>query len=145
VFAGGLAGYIQGGALQYCFARGNVDANNTNTGSTNYVRAGGLVGQLSVGAQYCYSTGSVAASTAGTGTVTINGFAVTAASHTACYYNTDTTGRTDTGTGYTYLTTEQMTDSVNYSTIYSGWNFSTVWSISPSINGGYPYLTGMAP
>jgi hypothetical protein len=141
VYAGSLAGYFQGGTIQYCFARGNVDANNTNTGPTSNVFAGGLVGRLLIAAQHCYSTGSVAASKAGTCTVYINGFANTSASHTACYYNTDTTGRTDTGTGYTYLTTSQMMDSANY----SGWNFSTVWSISPSINGGYPYLTGMAP
>jgi hypothetical protein len=145
VYAGGLAGFFQGGAIQYSFSRGNVDANITNSGSTNPVFAGGLVGRLFIPALHCYSTGSVAASTAGTGAININGFANTSASNTACYYNTDTTGRTDTGTGYTYLTTSQMTDSVNYSTNYSGWNFSTIWSISPSINGGYPYLTGMAP
>jgi hypothetical protein len=28
---------------------------------------------------------------------------------------------------------------------YSGWGFPATWSISSSINGGYPYLTGMAP
>jgi hypothetical protein len=42
-----------------------------------------------------------------------------------------------------------MMDSANY----SGWDFAgettngtnDYWSISSSINGGYPYLTGMAP
>lgn len=115
--------------------------NITNSGLTAPVYAGGLAGLAQRPAQYSYSTGSVAASTAGTGAVNINGFAITSATHTACYYNTDTTGRTDTGTGYTYLTTVQMMDSANY----SGWDFSTVWSISSSINGGYPYLTGLAP
>ncbi len=143
--AGGLVGWMRSsGSAVNCFARGNVDAKITS-GSTFPVYAGGLVGRLMVAAQYCYSTGSVAASTAGTGTVYINGFAIASGTLTACYYNTDTTGRTDTGTGYTYLTTSQMTDSVNYSTNYSGWTFPTVWSISSSINGGYPYLTGMAP
>ncbi len=109
----------------------------------------GEAGFTKIAAQYCYSTDSIAASTAGTGTVNKNGFANTSATHTACYYNTDTTGRTDTGTGYTYLTTSQMMDSANY----SGWDFAgettngtnDYWSISSSINGGYPYLTGMAP
>jgi hypothetical protein len=26
-----------------------------------------------------------------------------------------------------------------------GWDFTSTWSISSSINGGYPYLTGMEP
>jgi hypothetical protein len=25
------------------------------------------------------------------------------------------------------------------------WDFTSTWSISSSINGGYPYLTGMEP
>ncbi len=138
--AGGLVGWMRSyGSSVNCFARGNVDAKITS-GSTYPVYAGGLVGRLMVAAQYCYSTGSVAASTAGTGTVYINGFAVASGTLTACYYNTDTTGRTDTGTGYNPLTTSQMQNFANY----TGWSAS-IWSISSSINDGYPYLTGMVP
>ncbi len=142
VIAGSLAGRIGGGTVTNCFARGNVDAHITNSGSTAAMYAGGLVSQLSGTAHYCYNTGSVAAS--GYGSVSINGFANTSTSNTACYYNTDTTGRIDTGTGYTYLSTSQMKDSANF----SGWDFTgdpPNWSISSSINDGYPYLTGMAP
>ena len=38
-------------------------------------------------------------------------------------------------------TTAQMKDQANY----TGWNFSTVWSMTPGINNGYPYLTWNPP
>lgn len=154
VFSGSLAGRISIGVgckVANCFARGDVDAHITNSGSSNPLYAGGLIGQSTgtVTIQYCYNTGTIFAETDGTGTVAINGFIPTiAGTITACYYNRDTTGRTDTGTGYTYLTTSQMKDSANY----SGWDFAgtppsvpPIWSISSSINNGYPFLTGMVP
>jgi hypothetical protein len=155
VSAGSLAGSIiapPGSKVTNCFARGNVDARITNSGSTATLYAGGLIGQLTVSGpiQYCYNTGTIVAFNEGTGLKNVNGFANIASNPiTACYYNTDTTGRTDTGTGFTYLTTSQMKDSANY----SGWDYSgeTVngsndyWSISSSVNNGYPYLSGMVP
>lgn len=53
---------------------------------------------------------------------------------TASYWDTQTGYATSpSGTG---LTTLQMKDSSNY----SGWDFSTIWAISSSVNDGYPYL-----
>jgi len=146
VHAGGLGGYISGGTVQNCFARGNVDANITNTGSSNPVFAGGLVGRLSATAQYCYSTGTIAASTVGTGAVNIYAFAG-GSSSTACYYDMTTSGIADDGVDTNGIG-KSHSDMILQSTYQPGannWDFSTVWSISPSINGGYPYLTGMAP
>jgi hypothetical protein len=61
-----------------------------------------------------------------------------------CYWNTQTTG---TSSGYGTITSGGTFSGSGLTTVqmklqssFSGWNFSTVWSISPSINNGYPYL-----
>jgi hypothetical protein len=44
-------------------------------------------------------------------------------------------------TGATGLITAQMTDSVNYRTIFAGFDFNTVWA--PPANGLRPQLNGV--
>jgi hypothetical protein len=54
---------------------------------------------------------------------------------TDCYYNSETTGQSDTGKGIP-LTTEEMKNSVNF----TNWDFDTVWGIDQG--NSYPYLIG---
>jgi hypothetical protein len=67
---------------------------------------------------------------------------------TACYYDSETSGYdADGGTGWTTGGTATSTaDMITEATFTgAGWDFTTTWSISSSINSGYPYLTGMEP
>ncbi|HRZ25399.1 MAG TPA: GLUG motif-containing protein [Spirochaetota bacterium] len=139
---GGLVG-DNNGNLTDCHAKGAV------TGSF-YV--GGLVGYsfqfTGMGGNdpvmtHCYATGLV------TGSSNTGGFAGVSAKgiYANCYYDTETTGQSDTGKGEPRTTREmKLLDS---STIYVGWDFTgettngteDIWTISGSVNSGYPYLT----
>jgi hypothetical protein len=126
---------LSGVSIINCFARGDVNARYTGTDVEISVFAGGLAGYSNRPVQYSYSTGSVFADSKG-GVAVYKGFAGASGALTDCYYDKDTSGHNDTGTGYTYLTTSQMKDSANY----SGWDFAAIWAISGSVNNGYPYL-----
>lgn len=67
ISAGGLAGYIENGSIQNCYALGTVLADNPHASAAS-PRAGGLVGELkSTDLSYCFAKGSVTAQTAGSG------------------------------------------------------------------------------
>ncbi|WZL72511.1 GLUG motif-containing protein [Clostridiaceae bacterium 35-E11] len=105
-YVGGLIGMIGSGTIQNAYARGAVVANGTPTGP---MHLGGLVGKLpDVGIQPTF---------------------------TNCYYDTNTSGQTDTGRG-TPKTTEEMK---SLST-FVGWDFTSIWGINAEENSGYPFL-----
>jgi hypothetical protein len=114
------------------------------------VNAGGFAGNHSGSSnsiRYCYNTGTISATTSGTVPVTTHGFVAVFPSGTitACYYNTDTTGHSESSPG---AITPVSTGAMKSQGTYAGWDFtsaSPVWSINSSINSGYPYLTGMVP
>ncbi len=132
---GGFVGYAYGSTLiENCFSLAGV--------SSKYGQCGGFVGSIYNGTiRYCYSTG-----TASGGGESYGGFAgyrfednyFITVIMTSCYYNTRTCGWSDTGKG-TPLTSWQMVISSNY----SGWDFSTVWTIDAGAS--YPYLRGVSP
>jgi Secretion system C-terminal sorting domain/The GLUG motif len=156
---GGIVGYSDG-IVSKCYSTGNV------TGS---YQVGGVVGDNDIGlTANCYSTGNITGINVG-GVVGLNGNSGTvsncyaignvtgdiktggvvgeiydSATVSNCYWNTQTTGMssgygtiTDGGTfSGTGLTTAQM----KLQSSYSGWDFTTVWSIDSGINNGYPYL-----
>ncbi|MDD2332106.1 MAG: FlgD immunoglobulin-like domain containing protein, partial [Candidatus Cloacimonetes bacterium] len=120
-------------ALVNCFASGNVS--NTTTGSL----IGGLIGAVFSGpVQNCYSIGAVN----GIGTsVTLWGGLIgnSLIAISNSYYNTETSGRTDSNRGLP-RTTDEMTFPHAVNT-YIGWNFDTIWAPDlAGMNGGYPYL-----
>lgn len=155
-YVGGIAG-DNASEITKCYSTGNV------TGSGAYV--GGFVGSTGYVITNCYSTGSVTGGNdvgsfigLNNGTVTncyATGHAVgssnvsglvgenySAGTVDGCYWDRQTTGW---ATGYGYnrntfsasgLNTPQMKDSSSF----VGWDFTSVWSINPSINNGYPYL-----
>ncbi|MBF9016430.1 MULTISPECIES: GLUG motif-containing protein [unclassified Oceanispirochaeta] len=120
---GGLIG-LSSGPVSNCFATGNLTGTN---------EMGGLVGSNSNGIDRCFATGSVPGASNG-GIVAIDTGMVN-----YCYYDTETTGQTET-TGAPTSTAAMKTQST-----FTNWDFSEIWSIDSTINNGYPYLIGMAP
>jgi hypothetical protein len=139
---GGLVGgcgdpYGPESTIRDSYARGNVTAaNGPNEG------AGGLVGDVRVMGRIerCYAataalSGGSAGGIAGGNILTSPGTA------SFSYYDGSVSL---TGTKYVFgieYTTAQMKSAANY----AGWDFASVWAISPTINNGYPYLRNVAP
>jgi len=125
---GGLVGYNDGGWIEDSYSKCKVSGKSF---------VGGLVG-FSGGEQFakiknCYSTGTVSAKKD-----IVGGFAGqnTAGSKiVSCYYDKETSGKADTSKGDA-RTTKQMRQRGNY----IDWDFTDVWKIDTSKNGGYPYL-----
>lgn len=138
-YVGGLVGrnhFYYGdrnAAITNCYAHGDVTA-------TGY--AGGLVGynyyeggSYTTAIQYCYSIGVVTGSRSTGGIVGENNGVVTAS-----YYNSETSGQTDTVKG-TPVTTADM----KVSSTYAGWDFDQTWAMSENVYDGYPYLQAIIP
>lgn len=145
--AGGLVGtHENGGLIEKCYSKGTVTAtdswnysNGGLVGSTgqetddpiidSYSLAdvtgvefnGGLVGMTYSNVTRCYSTGVVTASSDSGGLIgIIAGGGVVENS----YYNSDTSGMSDTDKG-TPKTTAEMKNPATY----DGWDFETIWAI----------------
>jgi|GEM_PF-1892670 hypothetical protein len=52
-----------------------------------------------------------------------------------CYYDTDTSGQNDTGTGEPRTTTEMKALNT-----FINWDFDAIWNLNSGINNGYPHL-----
>ncbi|MBN2403091.1 MAG: hypothetical protein JXN64_11915 [Spirochaetes bacterium] len=137
---GGFAGSVESGSIYNCYARGEVD------GITDYF--GGFAGNLYASTtENCYSTGTIVNKTV----THYGGFAGfnDGSTVTYCFYDAETTGCSgEPGFG---RTNEQMTPDT-ISNIFSdvGWDFTTipipVWSIDTTgINDYYPYLYARPP
>lgn len=59
---------------------------------------------------------------------------------TKCYWDTQTSGHSTSSHGTGKTTAEMKTKST-----FSGWNFSSIWSITPFCNNGYPCLQNVTP
>ena len=134
-YVGGVVGDNDIGSIANCYATGSI------TGSANDV--GGVAGLNGNGGTvaYCYATGTVSGSDKVGGVV---GEIYDSAKVSNCYWNTQTLGIsagygtiTDGGTfSGAGLTTAQM----KLQSSFSGWDFTTLWSINSNINNGYPYF-----
>jgi hypothetical protein len=129
---------IGGFAGENCAPVINCYAIGSAAGSSN---VGGFTGYTSSSILNCYSIGSA------TGDSWIGGVAGYIQSNgtiSDCYWDQQASGNAsgygfiDTGGVYSGygLTTAQMKQSSSF----SGWDFTTVWSINSNINNGYPYL-----
>lgn len=67
---------------------------------------------------------------------------------TSSYWNSQIAG-TVNATGSGSLAGQDLTATTTIAmqtqTTYSGWDFSTIWGIDPSVNGGYPYIIMTPP
>ncbi len=133
---GAIAG-VNFNVVSKCYASGSVTASNG--------AAGGICSENSFNTDslsFCYYNGSVSASSFyGGGAITgvKNGDGIgyyNYYNNEACtlggWYGTDTPGVAEG------LTAEEMKDKVNY----INWDFNDVWGIDPSVNSGFPVLTG---
>jgi len=168
--AGGLVGYNNSGAIDNSYSSckvsgssyyvGGLVGSNSGTISNSYAigavsggtddSTGGLVGNNSGTIINSYAIGAVS----GTSTVSgLVGYYSNLGSITNCYYDSDTTGRSDSyAVGYTTAQMKLQDASIVYDTdIYVDWDFAgesdngteEIWSIDTTgaVNSGYPYLT----
>lgn len=134
--AGGITGHILSpgdsiSTVSNCYSKGDI---SLSVESTNAI--GGLIGRIATDdavIENCYSTGLV--SRPGTSTVDIGGLigSLSGASPTInnSYYNSETSGQSDTGKGEPKTTVELQLQST-----FNGWDFSSIWDITDS----YPFL-----
>ncbi len=137
-YIGGLVGTLWSAEVKNCYARGNVTATDSWGGGT-----GGLIGVLFDDGSTiinCYATGNVTGGEEDYGGLLGADWGYTF-TITNCYYNSETSGQSDTGKGeprttaemtYPYDTSENPT--------YVDWDFVDVWDIDADTNEGYPFL-----
>jgi hypothetical protein len=128
LYVGGFAGYCgASGEANYCYSRTSVAAGD----SCQYV--GGLIGRVADYVRYCYSTGAVSTGQYPSGIGGLIGTATYTSRITYSYWDTQTSGLTQSSGGNP-RTTEQMMQQATY----ASWNFSTIWQICEGMN--YPRL-----
>jgi hypothetical protein len=140
---GGVVGVNSIGSIANCYATGSI------TGSANGVNGiGGVAGLNSNSGTVsnCYAIGNVTGVNYVGGVV---GEIYDSATISNCYWNTQTTGMSS---GYgniihggTFSGSGLSTAEMHQLSSFSGWDFSTVWSMNSSINNGYPYFTSNMP
>jgi hypothetical protein len=138
---GGLVGSLQDGAINDCYACGNV------SGGDNCGALGGLVGESLGYICSSYSTGRVQAGGNSGGIGGLAGYR-TAGEITACFWDVGTSGLVESAGG-TGLSTAQMQESGTFRA--AGWDWvnerangtAELWFIPTE--GGYPMLTVHAP
>jgi len=141
VYSGGIIG-SGSSPINNCYNMGNISASSTTAAlshtDSSAAYAGGIYGSSgNTTINNCYNTGEVNsffnrgyAYIGGiTGMSRFNDTIITSS------YCPDLYG-SEWGT---QLTSAQMRNAVNF----VGWDFANVWDISPSVNGGYPFLRSL--
>lgn len=131
---GGLVGVNgEGSEITNSYARGSV------TGQSN---VGGLVGRCGYGTiTNSYSTGDVVPTNMGSSPSNYGG--LLGRNQGGCdvnesFWDTETSGQSESALG-TGKTTEEMKTQATFTD--AEWNFDSIWSISSSVNDGYPNLS----
>lgn len=88
---------------------------------------------------YSYSTGSVCNGLNLDNSIYVNGFIGQYVTYyntlTDCFYDSETSGKSDTGQGTPKTTAEMKTQGT-----YTNWDFTNHWKIDSLFNDGYPFL-----
>ncbi len=125
---GGFAGIsTSGGWISDSYSTGTVDCNN------KVFEAGGFIGNNARIANRDYSTGKILNPTTDYGGL----MGKNTASVGNCFWDTETSQLLISAAG-TGKTTSEMKTLTTFTS--AGWNFTTVWSLSPNYNDGYPNL-----
>ena len=124
--------FSNGGTLQNCYSISDLNSNS------DAYDLGGLVQRNDGSITNCYSAGALDGSRDVGGLVEWNRYGEAVGS----FWDTEASGYdvSDIGVG---KTTAEMTDQSTFTD--AGWDFDTVWAISPGINSGYPYLQSAPP
>ncbi len=127
-YAGGLAGSVSSLAAVYdSYALGNVTATNTKAGGFT----GGIYSTPTATVVNSYAAGNVQSDIEAGGFTTNSGDQPT---FTNNYYDSQTTGQSDTTYGVNPRTTAQMRQQATF----SNWDFENIWEIDEG--EGYPTL-----
>lgn len=125
-YVGGIVGSHGSNVCYDCFNLGSVEGDQYVGGVIGH-RGGQIINRL-------YSAGVVQGNAdvggligAQTGTPAAND----------CFWDTETSEILTSAGGVGKTTAEMLTQAT-----FTNWDFSTVWSIYPCVNGGYPYLIG---
>ena len=126
--SGGLVGSVQSTSIYDCYATGSI---------LGYEEVGGLAGYLSIGSSVsnCYSTGLVSGTISFGGLIGFKTTSTVVPTVDNSYYDTNTSGQSDTGKGTPKTTPEMKTEST-----YDGWDFPNTWTLNSTDNNGYPAL-----
>ncbi|MEI7451648.1 MAG: type II secretion system protein [Candidatus Falkowbacteria bacterium] len=131
--AGGLVGFFNGSnTLSNSYSTCTTTA--VGNGSTNQNMVGGLVGYGASGSNTlfnCYSTGAVIGGAYNGGLVGADW----SISYSNSFYNTDTSGKSDTNANSQPETTAWMKTQSNFTN--AGWDFTNIWIMTA---GNYPTL-----
>jgi len=128
-YAGGFTGYSTSDILN-CYSTCSVSGDDV---------VGGFMGSFYSGSIYSsYSNGSV------NGNLDFGGFTGSGGTGIAkyCFWDIDTSNQSTSPDGTGKTTAEMKTQSTFTD---AGWNFTTLWGISNSINSGYPYFQNLIP
>lgn len=154
---GGISGYSTG-KIDECYTTGSVTGekdvgglvgNTQGTVHDSYSRTdvigslitGGLVGFSTRGIYRCYFAGTVS----GEDPSPIGSSSGLQGKVVGCYWDMETAGVDTADSRYPGRTTAEMKNCSTYiadeeSSVLRLWDFDSIWSISPDINDGYPYL-----
>jgi PKD repeat protein len=126
---GGLVGYFRGDEIFNAYATGDVKGNKS---------VGGLAGHLrgaSISLKNTYSVGAV------DGAENVGGLIgeFESGTITNSFYDSETSGQSDTGKG-TPKTTAEMKQQSTFTTSGSDWDFDNLWAIESGDHISYPYF-----
>ena len=125
-FQGGFVGQFSGGNINDCYSAVNINGRED---------VGGFVGRSARTLSRCYSRGFVSASLRNPGGLT--GLVVHPGGDSYCYYDTESSGQSDTGNG---KGEPKTTAEMKTRTTYENWDFASVWLINTFRFDGYPYF-----
>ncbi|MFZ4619889.1 MAG: FG-GAP-like repeat-containing protein [Bacteroidota bacterium] len=139
-YVGGLVGEFTFPAtaksISNCYATGSVTGKEKIGGLVGYIYS---LSALDVNITNCYAVGAV------TGTINVGGLVGSTynggATVTNSFWDTQTSGQATSAVSGTGSNTSAMKTQSTFSS--AGWNFTSPWGMSSSINNGYPYLIGV--
>ena len=137
VYVGGLVGALQSRLDNVASVVNSYATGNVSVGNNSGLYMGGLVGDngyttsSNTIVENCYSTGIVS----GTGGNVGGLVGRNPGTVTASYYDSETSGQSDTGKGE-----PKTTAAMKNRTTFEDWDFVDMWGRNASANGGYPYL-----
>jgi hypothetical protein len=126
--SGGLVG-VNYGSISNCYATGRVN-------SGTYYDVGGFVGENRGTVSNCYATGYISSSGGSVGGFV--GYKYYNATVSNCFWNTATSGRSTSDSGAGKISSQMVQQAT-----FSGWNFSTNWTINEGTT--FPYLKNNIP
>jgi len=142
--SGGIVASDNESVIRNCYNTGTVSA----TSLKSFSIAGGIIGNCTsvTTIQSCYNTGTVNTTPSDQIGSIVGGIGYSADGG-YCYYLAKNSAK---GVGEdhprNYIKCFPLSDSqMKQQTSYTGFDFTNVWAISPSINNGYPYLRSMQP